>query len=153
VFIDETGFWVGMAREVGRSVVGKRVFGFREHYRGQKLTLVGAIKKGEVMATQLIENSMKGDDFRQFVQTQLVPKLTPGDVVIMDNLRAHHRAEIQELIEGAGGKVEYLPVYSPEFNPIEIMWSQLKSFVRKFATRSSDSLNKLINLAISLIHR
>jgi len=70
----------------------------------------------------------------------------------MDNLNSHHRAGVKEAIEAVGAKIEYLPVYSPEFNPIEIMWSQLKSFVRKFRTETMEALSKTIEIGVSFIH-
>jgi transposase len=152
VFIDESGFWVGMSRAVARALKGKRVYQRRKFYRGKKLTVIGAIKQEEVLTTKIIEKSMKGDDFLEFVQVNLAPKLKPGDVVVMDNLNSHHREGVKEAIEAVGAKVEYLPVYSPEFNPIEMMWSQLKSFVRKFRTETMESLSKTIEIGVSLIH-
>lgn len=151
VFLDETGFWIGMNRTVARAERGKRAYDLRQFYRGKKVTLVGAIKAGAVVATQLIEGSMKGDDFEAFIQQELVPKLVAGDVVVMDNLNSHHRASITEAIEAVGAGVLYLPTYSPEFNPIEMMWSQLKSFVRLFRTRTMAALTQMIELAILLV--
>ena len=152
VFIDETGFWVGMNRSVARAVKGKRAYQLRSFYRGKKLTMIGAIRQGEVLATKIIEGSMKSDDFLEFVRLTLAPKLRLGDVVVMDNLNSHHRQEVREIIESVGARVVYLPVYSPEFNPIEMLWSQLKSFVRKFRTQTISSLIKVIELALTLVH-
>jgi transposase len=151
VFIDETGFWVGMSRRVARALKGKKAYHFQESYRGQKLTMIGAIKRGEILATKTIEQSMKSDDFLEFIQIDLAPRLQAGDVVVMDNLNSHHRNEVREIIESVGARVEYLPVYSPDFNPIEMMWSQIKSVVRKFRTKTIESLIKIIELAVSLI--
>ncbi len=122
VFIDESGFWVGMSRAVARAYQRPKF------YRGKKLTVIGAITQEEVLTTKIMEKSMKGDDFWEFVRVNLAPKLKPADVVVMDNLNSHHQGEVKEAIEAVGAKVEYLPVYSPEFNPIEMMRSQLKSF-------------------------
>lgn len=152
VFIDETGFWVGMSRSVARALRGKKAYHLREFYRGKKLTMIGAIKRGEILATKTIERSMKRDDFLDFIQVNLAPRLKAGDVVVMDNLNSHHHARVREIIESVGASVEYLPVYSPEFNPIEMMWSQIKSLVRKFRTKTIESLNKIIGIAVSLIH-
>ena len=140
VFIDETGFWVGMSRSVARALRGKKAYHLREFYRGKKLTMMGAIKRGVVLATKTIERSMKSDDFLEFIQVNLAPHLKTGDVVVMDNLNSHHRVEVRAIIESVGASVEYLPVYSPEFNPIEMMWSQIKSLVRKFRTKTIESL-------------
>jgi transposase len=151
VFIDETGFWVGMERAVARCLTGKTAYSLRKFYRGKKLTMIGAISKGEVLAAKTIEKSMKSDDFLEFIKIDLAPKLTPGKVVVMDNLNSHHRQEVKEIIEATGARVEYLPVYSPEFNPIEMMWSQLKSSVRKSRTETIDSLIEIIEIALTFI--
>jgi transposase len=151
VFLDETGFWVGMNRVVARAIKGKRAYELRQFYRGKKLTMIGAIKQGELLATKIIERSMKSDDFLAFVRSNLAPKLHQGDVVVMDNLNSHHRQEVRDIIESVGASVLYLPVYSPEFNPIEMLWSQLKCFVRKFRTQTIASLIKVIEVALSLV--
>ncbi len=124
-----------------------RAYQRRKFYRGKKLTVIGAITQEEVLTTKIIEKSMKGDDFWEFVRVNLAPKLKPGDVVVMDNLNSHHQGEVKEAIEVVGAKV-----YSPEFNPIEMMWSQLKSFVGKFRTETMESLSKTIEIGVSLIH-
>jgi transposase len=152
VFLDETGFWIGMNRTVARALQGRRAYHLREFYRGKKVTMIGAIKHGEILVTKVLAGSMKGDDFRQFITTDLAPLLQAGEVVVMDNLNSHHRADIIKVIESVGASVAYLPVYSPEFNPIEMMWSQIKSFVRKFRTRTIEALTKVIDVATSLIH-
>lgn len=152
VFIDETGFWVGMSRTVARALRGYRAYDLREFYRGKKVTVIGAIKCAEVVAIKIIEGSMKGDDFEAFIKIDLAPKLEVGEVVVMDNLNSHHRPEVAESIEAVGASVAYLPIYSPEFNPIEMMWSQIKSFVRLFRTRGMEALTRVIEVAISLIH-
>jgi len=95
---------------------------------------------------------MKGDDLEGFIKNEFVPRLKAGEVVVIDNLNSHHRPEVAELIESAGASVVYLPVYAPEFNPIEMMWSQMKSFVQLFRTRGIESLNGIIKVAITLIH-
>jgi transposase len=152
VFIDETGFWIGMSRTMARALQGRRAYHWREFYRGQKVTLIGAIKHTEILVTKTLAGSIKGDDFGEFIKTDLAPRLQAGEVVVMDNLNSHHRADITQVMESVGASVVYLPVYSPEFNPIEMMWSQIKSFVRKFRTRTLEALTKVIEVATSLIH-
>ncbi|NJL98470.1 MAG: IS630 family transposase [Synechococcaceae cyanobacterium SM2_3_2] len=135
IFIDETAFWIGMSRDVARSLSGKKALCLRQFYEGRKMTLIGAIKKEGVVATRLIKNSMKGKDFLDFLEIELIPKLSSGDVTIMDNLSSHKMEGIQELAEEKGVRIEYLPPYSPDFNPIEMMWSVIKAFVRLYCTR------------------
>jgi transposase len=151
VFLDETGFWVGMSRSVARAEQGKKAYSLRKFYRGKKMTMIGAIKQGEVLTTKIIEGSMKGHDFSAFIRINLLPMLKEGDVVVMDNLHAHHREEIREMLESVGARIEYLPVYSPDFNPIEMMWSQIKSLVRKFRTKTVKALCKVIEIVVNLI--
>ena len=115
------------------------------------MTIIGAIKLSGLVGTQTLEGSMKKEDFLQFIKLDLLPKLKKGDVVVMDNLNYHHREEVQEMIESVGARVEYLPVYSPEFNPIEMMWSQLKSLVCKFRTETMELLVRLVEVAVSLV--
>jgi hypothetical protein len=105
-----------MSRRVARALKGKKAYHCRESYRGKKLTMMGAMKQGEILATKTIEQSMKSEDFLEFIRIELAPKLKAGDVVVMDNLNSHHRNEVREIIESVGARVEYLPVYSPDFN-------------------------------------
>lgn len=151
VFIDESGFWVEMARQVARAEKGKKVYEKKKRYRGKKVTTIGAIRTSEVVATKTLKGSMKKADFLEFIETDLLPQLKPGDVVIMDNLNSHRCQEVRTYIESKGARVEYLPVYSPEFNPIEMMWSQIKSIVRKFKTTTIEALTRLIKVASSLV--
>ncbi len=102
IFIDETAFWVGMSREVARSEKGKKAFCLRPFYKGRKMTLIGAISIEGVVAKKAITGSMKGKDFKEFVAQYLVPKLKPGDVVVMDNLNIHKMEGISELITATG---------------------------------------------------
>jgi transposase len=95
--------------------------------------------------------SMKGNDFKEFVAQDLVPKLKPGDVVVMDNLNIHKIKGISELITATGARLEYLPPSSPDFNPIEMLWSTVKSLVRMFPSISMKSLQKLIDVALMVI--
>jgi transposase len=151
IFIDETAFWVGMSRSVARSKKGKKAFCLRPFYKGRKMTLIGAISIEGVVAKKTIEGSMKGKDFKSFVEQNLVPKLKPGNVVVMDNLKIHKMEGIEELITATGARVEYLPPYSPDFNPIEMLWSTVKSLVRMFPSRSKSVLEKLIEVALMVL--
>lgn len=117
------------------------------------MTLIGAMNHEGIVATQMIEGSMKGNHFKDFIEKKLVPKLKEGDVVVMDNLKIHKMKEIEELITAKGARVEYLPTYSPDFNPIEMLWSTIKSFVRLFPTRALVAVEKLVELGLLLIEK
>jgi len=144
------GVLLGMMRLMARSKKGERIYDFKPFYRGARVTAVGAISIKEILALKTLGKSMKGQDFYQFIQEELVPKLWEGAVVVMDNLKAHKIAGVQEMIEAVGAKVVYLSPYSPEFNPIEHLWWQLKAFIRQFAPKSQEAVTKLLELGVKL---
>jgi transposase len=82
---------------------------------------------------------MNGRIFRAYVERCLVPTLAPGDIVIMDNLRAHKVAGVREAIEAAGATLLYLPPYSPDLNPIELFFAKVKALLRKAAEQTVDA--------------
>lgn len=86
--------------------------------------------------------------FENYVEKQLCPFLNFGDIVIMDNLSAHKSSKIIKLIEGCGAQILYLPPYSPDLNPIEKMWSKIKSFLRKVEARTYNKLFNAIKIAL-----
>ena len=88
----------------------------------------------------VLDGPMNGTAFLAYVEQVLVPTLSPGDIVIMDNLPAHKPTAIREVIEAAGAQLRYLPPYSPDFNPIEKAFSKMKAFLRKVAARTVDDL-------------
>jgi transposase len=150
VFLDEMGVLLGLMRSRARRLKGLRAYCIKPFYRGKRVTVMGAMSQDRVLAIETLGLSMKGDDFRRFVQTQLVPQLWKGAVVVMDNLRAHKVAGVQDMIESVGARIVYLSPYSPEFNPIEHLWSQLKSFLRRFCPKTEEAVDELLKLAMQL---
>jgi transposase len=142
-----------MSRNFARSLAGKKAYNLRRFYKGRKITLIGGISIEGVVATKTIEGSMKGEDFHEFIEKELMPHLREGPVIVMDNLRAHKMEKIEKLVASKGIRIEYLSPYSPEFNPIEMLWSALKAFVRKFASNSIKNLSQLIDLGLLLIEK
>ncbi|WP_144427508.1 transposase [Nostoc piscinale] len=150
MFLDEMGILLGLMRELGRSKKGTRVYDVKPFYRGSRVTVVGAISHKSILAMKTLDKSMTGDDFKQFIQEELLPQLWPGAVVVMDNLRAHKIKGIKEMIESVGARVVYLSPYSPEFNPIEHLWWQLKAFIRKFSPHNKFAVEQLLALGVLL---
>lgn len=150
VFLDEMGVLQGMARPRGRSYKGQRVYDIKPFYRGRRVTVVGAISQTSILAMQTLGKSMKGEDFKHFVAQHLVPKLWPGAVVVMDNLKAHKVEGIEQMLEAVGARVVYLSPYSPEFNPIEHLWWQLKALIRRFVPKTLEAITKLLQLGVQL---
>jgi transposase len=152
VFLDETGILLGLARTHARSQQGTRAYDLNPFYRGEKVTAIGAISIKTVVALMTMDDSMDGKAFEVFIEKFLVPELWTGAVVVMDNLSAHKLASITPMIEAVGARVICLSPYSPDFNPIELWWSQLKSFLRGFSPTTTERVDTIIAVALDLIN-
>ncbi len=115
-----------MRREYARAPRGQRVTGTRPFRSWKTISLVGAIRLGEKPKLMTSRSTINGPAFLRFVKRRLAPWLSPGDVVIMDNLNIHKMLVVREAILDAGGIPVYLPTYSPELNPIEGLWADMK---------------------------
>ncbi|MBH8575691.1 transposase, partial [Nostocaceae cyanobacterium CENA369] len=135
-----------------RSPQGNRVYDFKPFYRGAKVTVIGAVSMKQVLAVMTLNSSMDGNAFKVFIEKCLLPQLWTGAVVVMDNVPAHKVEGIESLIQSKGANVLYQSPYSPDFNPIEHWWSQLKAFLRSFSPTSSKMVDVLIATALNLIN-
>jgi transposase len=140
VFVDESGANTKMTRFRGRAPVGQRLVSHVPLGHYQTTTLVCAIRLSGPAAPWLFEGAMDGEMFLAWIQQGLVPTLQQGDWVIMDNLATHKVAGVRQAIEEKGASLIYLPPYSPDFNPIENMWSKVKQILRSWAPRSQEAL-------------
>jgi transposase len=140
VFIDETGASTKMARLRGRAARGKRCVAPIPHGHWQTTTFVGALRATGMTAPMVLDGAMDGAAFELYVTEILVPTLSCGDIVVMDNLPAHKRSQIRVAIEAVGARLMYLPPYSPDLNPIEMAFAKLKAALRKAAARSLEAL-------------
>lgn len=140
VFIDETGTATNMAPRRGRCRRGERLIGRVPHGHWKTTTFVAGLRRDAIVAPFVVDRPMNGDIFKAYVEQCLVPTLTPGDIVIMDNLASHKVAGIREAIERVGASLVYLPPYSPDLNPIEQVFAKLKTLLRKAAARSVPAL-------------
>ncbi len=124
---------------------GSRVCDIKPFYRGAKITAIGAISIKKVVALMTMNDSMDGKAFEVFIEKFLVPELWLGAVVVMDNMPAHKIASIAPMIQAVGASIINLLPYSPDFNPIELWWSQLKSFLRKFSPKTPKKIDIVIS--------
>ena len=144
VFIDETAVTTKMVRHYGRSPRGERLVASVPHGHWKTLTLVAALRINGLTAPYVIDGALDGPSFLAYVEQVLVPTLRKGDIVFMDNLSTHKIDGVRQAVEAVGAKVRYLPAYSPDFNPIEMAFSKLKTAVRKFpSVKRSDILATL----------
>jgi transposase len=140
VFLDESGLNLSMSRSHAWVKRGTEFIDRVPMNWGKNLNLLGAIRRdGWVVLTTTYEKATK-DHFVWWVKTKLLPKLRVGDVLVMDNLAAHHDPRVVEVCAQRGVEVLYLPPYSPDFNPIEMAFSKLKALLRKAAARTVDNL-------------
>ena len=140
IFIDETGASTKMARLRGRAVRGERCRASVPHGHWKTTTFTAGLRLSGLTAPMVLDGAMNGPAFLAYVEQVLVPELTPGDIVVMDNLPAHKVGGVRQAIEDAGAGLLYLPSYSPDFNPIEMAFSKLKAILRKAAPRTVTDL-------------
>ena len=113
--------------------------------------MIGAIKYDSVVATMTVNDGTTSNVFRTFVEKMLVPQLWEGACVVADNLRCHYTPGVREAIESVGARIIYLSPYSPDFNPIENWWSQLKAFLKKIKPETREELEAAISQQIDMV--
>ena len=151
VFVDESGANTKLTRLYGRCAVGRRLVCPVPQGHYQTTTLIAAVRLLGPCAPWLFEGPMDGEMFLAWVRQGLVPTLQPDDLVILDNLATHKVAGVRPAIEAAGARLLYLPPYSPDFNPIENLWSKVKAILRALAPRTADQLLRAAATAFDAI--
>ncbi len=119
---------------------GERLVDYAPHGHWKTTTFLAALRHDELTAPAVFDGPINGASFLAWVQQVLVPTLRDGDVVVMDNLGSHKVGGVREAIEAVGATILYLPPYSPDLNPIEQVFSKLKTLLRKTAARTVDAL-------------
>jgi transposase len=137
-----------MARIRGRARRGERCRAAVPHGHWKTTTFTAGLRLTGMTAPMVLDGAMNGPAFLAYVQQVLAPTLTPGDIVVMDNLPAHKSVAVRTAIEAAGATLRHLPPYSPDFNPIEQAFAKLKAFLRKAAARTIEDLWAAIGEAI-----
>ena len=151
VFLDESGVNIDMVRRYGRAKNKNRVNDYAPVNTPKKTTLVSSLRLDGTQAYEFFQGSLNGKNFLSYVKNTLIPTLKKGDIVVMDNLSCHKVKGVKEAIEEAGASVLYLPPYSPDFNPIEMMWSKIKALLRNWKTDTPELLHSVIRDAFSSI--
>ena len=149
VFLDETAAAANMARRYGWAPRGQRCRIAVPQGHDKTTTVTAALRADGLCALDLADGATNGGRFRAYVTGTLAPVLRPGDTVILDNLGAHKVAGVREAIEAAGARLLYLPPYSPDFNPIEQIFSNLKRLLRTRAARTVPDLWAAIRQALA----
>lgn len=129
-----------MVRMRGRAPVGQRLIDKAPHGHWHTTTLIAALGIEGIRCSTVVDGAVNADVFEAFVAQVLVPELRRGDVVILDNLSSHKRARTRQLIEAAGAELIFLPPYSPDLNPIELIFAKAKQCLRSIACRTREAL-------------
>jgi len=140
IFIDETGTSTNMTRLRGRCRRGQRLVAKVPHGHWKMTTFVAGLRQDGITAPFVVDAPMNGEIFLTYLEQCLVPTLSPGEIVSMDNLPAHKVAGVRETIEATGARLWLLPPYSPNLNPIEQSFAKLKAHLRKAGERSIPAL-------------
>ncbi len=148
VFLDETGFTTKMTRLYGRCPIGERLVSPAPHGHWKTLTFIAALRVDRIDAPWVIDGPMDGATFLTYLERCLAPTLSPGDIVVMDNLPAHKVKGVRDILENAGAQLCYLPPYSPDLNPIENAFAKLKTLIRSAAERTINGLQQQIGKAL-----
>jgi transposase len=144
VFVDETGTNTKMTRQRGRCLKGRRLNGKAPFGHWKIQTFIAGLRRSGLTAPFVVDQPMNRRIFDVWVETQLAPTLSKGDVVILDNLPAHKSQTAEDAIKAKGAWLLYLPPYSPDLNPIEMAFAKLKAPLRARNARTIDELWRAI---------
>jgi transposase len=149
VFIDETCTNTAMVRLRGRAPRGERLIDHAPHGAWKTITFVGSLRQRAMTAPFVIEGAMNGAMFLVYLKQCLIPTLKRGDIALMDNLPVHKVAGVAEAIEAAAATLIYLPKYSPDLYPIELVFSKLKAHLRKAAEHTATRLLRRLGRVVT----
>ena len=144
VFIDETAVTTNMVRLDGWSPRGERLVADAPMGHWETVTFIAGLRQAGIVAPMLIKGAMNGDAFLAYIEQCLIPTLQRRDIVVVDNVSFHKVAGAEEVIRAAGASLRYLPQYSPDLNPIELVFHPLKALLRKAAERTIDGLQRRV---------
>jgi len=150
VFVDETAATTTMARRYGRRRRGQRLRCGVPHGHYKAITFVFGLRLRGVVAPKAYDHAMNAETFEAWLEHHLLPTLEEGDIVVLDNLKAHKSPRVAEILVRKNCTVRYLPPYSPDFNPIEMAISKLKSALRKLAERAVAGLIAILESCAGL---
>ncbi len=151
IFIDESAAKTNLTRRRGRAPKGERLVCHAPHGHWRTTTTISSVRLNGTSACMTIKGATSTEVFQAYVREVLVPALRSGDLVIMDNLGAHKNDRTLQLIAQARAEVRFLPAYSPDLNPIEMMWSKVKSLLRTAQARTYPDLLRAIAAALRAV--
>jgi transposase len=151
VVVDESGSNLALTPLYARARKGQRAYGSVPRNYGKNTTLIGALTLAGMSAPMLLEGAVDTVAFEVYVAQVLGPTLTPGQIVLMDNLSSHKGSAVRTLIEARGCELRFLPSYSPDFSPIEHAFSKIKQYLRRTGARTRETLEAAMARAIDTV--
>jgi transposase len=151
VFLDESAAKTNLTRLRGRAPRGRRLLAKAPHGHWRTTTMISSVRLDGRTACLTIDGATDLAVFHAYLREVLGPSLRPGASVIMDNLRPHKNEQTVALMAAAGASVRFLPAYSPDLNPIEMMWSKLKALLRAAAARTAEELQRALAAALQRV--
>ena len=148
MFVDETWTKTNMTRTHGRAPRGHRLVARVPHGRWKTMTFLAALRCDRIDAPCVVDGPINGTIFRAWVEQFLIPTLRPRDVVVLDNLGSHKGLAVRRAIRAAGAHLLFLPPYSPDLNPIEMMFAKLKTLLRKADERSQAAVTERLGMIL-----
>ena len=150
-FVDETSVNLTYTRRYGRAPGGQRVDQAVPLHNGPNVTVIAALTPQGLEAVMELDGAVNATSFAVYLEQVLGPTLVPGDVVALDNLRVHKAPGLAELVAARGARLLFLPPYSPDFTPVELAFSKLKTKLRESAARSREALTHALRTALDWI--
>ncbi len=150
-FIDESGSNLSLTRRFGRAPKGCRVVESVPRNYGQQTSVISTVGVSAVAATMTVEGAVDTVVFNIYVEQVLRPTIEAGDILVLDNLSAHRASCIEVVAAECGAVVIWLPPYSPDFSPIELMWSKIKAYLRAAKARTREALEQALVAALKLV--
>jgi len=151
VFLDESGVNTDLTRKYGRCAGGNRCIDHAPVTTPKNTTILSSICLDGKTAYTTYQGGTTKERFIEYLKKVLAPTLEKDSIVVMDNMRTHHAKDVVKAIKKLNIKVIYLPPYSPDFNPIEKMWSKIKAILRKWKPRTPNALDTAVKFAFSCV--
>ena len=151
VFLDESGCNTDMTRRYAYSLGGSRAVDSAPLSKPKNTTILSSIQLDGTLRYTTFSGGTTVEKFKQYLENNLLPYLNRDSVLVMDNMKSHHAKAVKDLLDSSGIRYIYLPPYSPDLNPIEKLWSKVKSFLRKFKARTLEELQDAIQNAFCAV--
>ena len=142
-----------MTRRYGRAPKGERCLDHAPHGHWHTNTFIAALRSDRIEAPWLLDGPMNGEAFLHYIQEVLGPTLQPGDIVVADNLSSHKVAGVHEAVIARGAQIIFLPPYSPELNPDELVWGNVKTRIAKMAVQTKDELKAALHASLCCLQK